>query len=203
VRSARAPRRCRDAHRQSVGDDAQLLVENAQNAVEFVAAAHDKTGCGDHAVGALPSLQPWILFDAVDRNLGAAPEDREHGPILKKIDGLVTPFTGGDHTPIEAQDAVKFTSGEGYSVIGGEGQNPVCHFAPAGLAWIDFAGAKAHAAPPCCHPDVIGMIASPASARKPPRHESELVISGLKELILDCEMACFRSFAITDSLKGS
>ena len=97
----------------------ESLVEHAQHAVEFVAAPHDQAGRRDHAVGALAARQPRIFLDAVDRDFGAAAEHREHRAVLEEIDGVVAPFSGGDHAAIKAEDAVELAPVEGHLRLSG------------------------------------------------------------------------------------
>src|SRR5262249_39182628 len=113
--------------------------------VELVAAAHDQTRRRDHAIGALPARELRTFLDAVDRNFGGAAEHGEHRAVLEEVDGVVTPFAGGDLAAVKAENAVELAPVESEWVWGGEGQRA------RGLAPMDLAGlgiAVAHAAPP-------------------------------------------------------
>ena len=91
-----------------------------QHAVEFLAAAHDQAGGGDHAVGPLFARELRVLLDPVDRDFAGAAEHGKHGPVAEKVDGVVAPFAGGDLPSIEPEDAVEFTPVEGHPACGGE-----------------------------------------------------------------------------------
>ena len=105
--TARRPRRLRSATSR------QRLVEHAQHAVEFVAAAQDQAGRRDHAVGALLARQLRIFLDAVDRHFGGAAEHRKHRAVFQKVDRVIAPLAGGDHAAIEIENAVEFAAVEG------------------------------------------------------------------------------------------
>src|SRR3954465_10736194 len=79
----------------------QLAIDHQQHAFEFVAAAQDQPGRGDHAVHALLAREPRILLDAIDRDFGGAAEYREHRTLPEEVDGIVAPFAVGDHPAIQ------------------------------------------------------------------------------------------------------
>src|SRR3954452_16190534 len=95
----------------------QLAVDHQQHAVEFMAAAQDQPGGGDHAVGALLARQPRILLDAVDRHFGSAAENRKYRAVFQEVDGVVAPFAVGDHAAVEIEDAIKFETVECYPAL--------------------------------------------------------------------------------------
>src|SRR5580700_8625195 len=100
------------------------------------------TGRRNHAVGALAPAEPRIFLDAVDGNLRGAAENRKHRAVFEKIDGVITPFAGGDHAAVKAENAVELTPAEGHHTRGG-GRSKL---APAPRARFDFA--DIHPAPP-------------------------------------------------------
>src|SRR5581483_7524273 len=134
----------------------QRTVERAEHAVQFVAAAQDVSGRRDHAVGALPALQPRILLDAIERHFGGVAENRKHRAVFEEIDGVIAPLAGGDFAPIETENAIELAPGECH-LAGGDGcaqkfaptpGHPIAFDAMGApqLAWFDFA--DIHPAPP-------------------------------------------------------
>src|SRR4029078_1753369 len=122
-------------------------VDRAQHRIEIVAAAHDQVGRADHAESALAARQLWMLFDAVERHFGTAPKYRKHGAVFQKINRVIAPLTGCNFSPIKIENAPELAAAESHLVGGGGGRTERGR-GPQGLAWINFAGNKRHAAPP-------------------------------------------------------
>ena len=121
-------------------------IQHAQDAVEFVAAAHDVAGRGDHAIGALAAREFGMFLDPVDRKFGGAPENGKHRAVLQEINRVIAPLAVGDLASIETQDAIEFAPFEGDLIEGGGGRTADRGRAPAELARVTVA--EAHAAPP-------------------------------------------------------
>src|SRR5207244_1067542 len=115
----------------------------AQHAVEFMAAAYDQTGRGDHAIGALTARQARTLFDAVDRDFAGTAKNGKHRAVSEEIDGIIAPLAGGDLAAIEAENAVELTPVERHSGCGGERDN-TRGLAPVKLAWFGIAWPERH-----------------------------------------------------------
>jgi hypothetical protein len=126
----------------STRNDPQRAVEGAEHTLELLAAAHDVTRCGDHAVSTLSAPKPWVLLDPINREFAGAAENRKYRAIFEEIDGVITPFAGSDLAAIETENAIKLTPAEGNLACGG-GRSKL---APAPRARFDFA--ECHAAPP-------------------------------------------------------
>src|SRR6202790_5482971 len=156
-------RRYRAAVKPLARHHAQRAVERAEHAVEFLTAAHDVPGGRNHAEGPLAAAELWILLDAVDRHFRGAAENRKHRAVFEEIDGVITPFAGGDFASIEPQSAVKFAPAERHFAGGGVRTM----LAPAPRAWIGIA--EIHTAPPLlldwCHQSF--MIAPERTGGKP------------------------------------
>src|SRR5689334_13746266 len=73
---------------RSVGHEFQTI-DRSQHAVEFVAAPHDQTSRGNHAIGALPASKFRIFFDAIERHFGGAAEHREDRAVSEKVDCVI------------------------------------------------------------------------------------------------------------------
>src|SRR5262245_10980868 len=109
-----------------------------------MAPTYDHAGRRTHAIGALPARELRAFLDAIDRNFGGAAEHGKHRAVLQKINGIVTPFAGGDLTAIEAENAVELAPVESHSAYGDEGRSR--SLAPMQLARLSIAAA--HSAPP-------------------------------------------------------
>jgi hypothetical protein len=72
-----------------------------------VAALEDAAILADDEVLALLQAQPGLLFDDVERPLGSALVDREHGTIAQEVHGVVAPFAIGDLAAVEIEDGVE------------------------------------------------------------------------------------------------
>src|SRR5499427_2001722 len=110
-----------------------------------MAAPYDQTCRRDHAIGALSARELRTFLDAVDRNFGGAAEHGEDRAVLEEVDGVVTPFAGGDLAAVKAENAVELAPVESDSACGGEGQRAP-GLAPMELARLGIA--VAHPAPP-------------------------------------------------------
>src|SRR5262249_51879563 len=138
-------RRCRHPCPQSGRHDAERPIDRPQHGVKLVAAAHDQTGRGDDAVGALPARELWTFLDTVNWNFRSAAEHGKYRAVLQEIDRVIAPFAGGNFATIEAENAVELAPVEGHSGWGGEGRSSG-GFAPVELARLSIA--VAHSAPP-------------------------------------------------------
>src|SRR5690606_22953527 len=98
--------------RASVLHQPQLLFEHPQHAAQVVAALQHQPARGDDAVGTLLFREPGILLNAVNRTFARASEDREYGPVPPHIDGVVTPFPGGDLAAVNGEDVVELLARE-------------------------------------------------------------------------------------------
>src|ERR1700689_4670095 len=99
-------------------------------------------GRRNHAVGALPALQPGILLDPVNGKIAGMAEDRKHRTVAEEVDCVIAPLPGRDFAAIEAEDSVKLAPAEGHLACG-DGR---AQLAPAKRAGFDFA--DVHTAPP-------------------------------------------------------
>src|SRR5262249_50719710 len=155
-------RRCRHLCPQSERHDVERAIDRPQHGVKLVATAHDETGRGDHAVGALSTRELRTFLDAVDGNFRGAAEHGKYRAVLQEIDRVITPFAGGNFATIEAENVVELAPVEGHSDWGGKGRSSG-GFAPLELARLSIA--VAHSAPPCDRSNAT-MIAPDASIGK-------------------------------------
>ena len=140
----------RRGRKKLTADHRQRLVDDAQDAIQFVTAAQDVAGGGDHAVGALALLELRIFFDAIQRHFRGAAEHRKHRAVFQEVDGVIAPFAGCDHAAVQVENAVEFAAVESDLIEKIHGGARTSHrgSTPGELAGIDIAGTDTHAAPP-------------------------------------------------------
>src|SRR5829696_217428 len=94
----------------SVPHHLQRLVEHPQHARKLGAALQDDAGGGDDAVGALAAGEFRVFLDAVERHLGGAAVDREHGLVAAEIDRVVAPLAIRHLAPVKVENLAQLGS---------------------------------------------------------------------------------------------
>src|SRR5262245_8173479 len=77
----------------------------------MTAPQHLPARCND-GILSLPVLETGTFLNGVKRHLGSAPEHREHGYIVTKIDRVIAPLARHDHAAINVEDALELSAVE-------------------------------------------------------------------------------------------
>ncbi len=72
-----------------------------------MAAFEDLPPGSNHRILPLAVLQPRAFFDPVERHLAAAAIGGKHRGVFEKVDGVITPFPGNDHSAINIQNSIE------------------------------------------------------------------------------------------------